>query len=189
MKKDLRVSLSGTHCTGKTTLLEEIRKDEFFRNHNYVILDGPTRQLKDQGFPINNDDKQKYDNTQLMCSYIDATNLTTWKGKVISDRCLLDTYIYTKYLYENRLVSRPTFLAISSFWECAAEKYDLIILPSPKDVELVGDKYRNEDKKFRDRIWKLFQEELELSRVKYHIIEGTTKQRMDKLKFHLINQS
>ena len=186
----MRVSISGTHCTGKSTIIDSLRKDEFFLNNNFVIVDGPTRQLKDQGLPINNNEAKNYDHTQLMCSYIDGKNLTTWQGNSISDRCLLDTYIYTKYLYSKELVSRPVFLAIESFWVNCRDKYDLFFFPSKYDIQLIGDKYRNTDVAFREQIYQLFEYERIEARLPYYVLSGTNAERIEQLKIQLlINQN
>lgn len=173
----IRISISGTHCTGKTTFLEELKKIE----KDFIFIDGPTRQLKDQGFPINNNQSLNYDSTQLMCCYLDLENLKLkLQGHqvLISDRCLLDTLVYTQFLYQEGKVTLPVFLLIKTLWELHQDRYDLIILPEKKDISLVGDEYRNTDAFFREIIDSIFYEILKDSRISYQTISGSNSDRI-----------
>lgn len=175
---NLRLSLSGTHCTGKTTVLDGLQKEKLF-----TLIPGPTRTLKDKGYPINNDESTNYDGTQLMCLHIDIENLKNDSQFIIQDRCLLDTYIYTYYLYANNKVTLPVFKAIESAWDMLKHQYDAIIVPNPDDIQLVGDKYRNTDIQFRNDINYMFGQELKiLKKLPYYVVSGTTEERIEQIK-------
>lgn len=151
----MRVSLSSTHNSGKTTLFSALQKESEFKDWEFIS--GPTRKIRSMGFEIN---EAGGDATQLLCLSIDIQNLFFNEGKnVISDRCIFDTYIYTKYLFLTKQVSQPTFEAIGLLWEQYKESYDLIIMPNHFEVHIEDDGERSINKSFRDGIYHLFLEE------------------------------
>ena len=191
----VRISISGTHCTGKSTILDSL-KEKYKKNGRIAFIEGPTRQLKDLGYPINNDQASNYDSTQLMCCHLDLEHLKKNKylltDEVISDRCLFDTLIYTRYLYQNGKVSEPVMRVIESAWGLHKSDYDIILMPSKDDIKLVGDKYRNTDGEFRETIHNMFIEEAVVSNLNCHLISGTTGERVEQIKnlvklYHEIN--
>ncbi len=182
----IRASLSGTHGTGKTTLLDMMKEEEFDKGiwGGWVLVDGPTRRLKDLGFPINNDQSDNYDGTQLMCCHIDLENLAKtplMNPVLLSDRCLLDTLVYTRYLHGQGKVTDPVMKVIESAWNLHKKDYDLILLPSKDDIELIGDKYRNTDIEFRETIHRMFQAEIIKNKLNAHTVKGTVEDRLDKI--------
>lgn len=175
-----RIALSGTHCTGKTTLLEALPEEL----PQYTFIEGPTRTLKDQGYPINNDQSGNYDSTQLMCLHIDIENLKRTESYIIQDRCLLDTYIYTQYLFNHGKVTEPVLKAVKSAWDALKFHYTAIFYPDPNDITLVGDKYRNSDIEFRDEIDQLFKSCIKPTKpgIPMYFISGTNSERIERIK-------
>lgn len=177
----IRISISGTHSTGKSTLIEALRKETFFLG--WVFLPGPTRTLREKGFPINNEAKS-YNQTQLMCATIDVENLEL-KGNILQDRSLLDTLIYSIYLGEKGKVSPIILKSILSMFIELKDEYTVFIIPSSKDVELVQDGVRNDDIEFRDEIERLFFECLEAEKLPYLVVHGTTEERIKQIKKYI----
>ena len=56
----MRIVFTGTHGTGKTTLLENMKKDHLLPTYEYIC--NLTRDVMRRGFPIN---KEGDDRTQL----------------------------------------------------------------------------------------------------------------------------
>ena len=99
----MKISFTGAQSTGKTTLLEHISNSPAFRK--WSIVHEVTRKVqKKQHVDINNIGED-LDTTQLfiLSEHLFNHNI---RGKAVLDRCILDGYIYTKYLYETGSVSK-----------------------------------------------------------------------------------
>lgn len=102
----MKILLTGTHGTGKSTLLQELVKDERFKNWDTV--GGVTREAKEIGFKINSSGD---DETQYYCVAKDSLNLITYQNRdTIFDRSLIDTYMYTMYLYQKNKDSENLYI-------------------------------------------------------------------------------
>lgn len=90
----MKILITGTHSTGKSTLLDELKKLPELQSYSFI--GGITREAKNLGFKINEDGDWK---TQLYCAARDVINLLENENKdVIYDRSIIDTFIYTEYL-------------------------------------------------------------------------------------------
>lgn len=177
----MKISISGTHSIGKTTLIEQLRKEGEFKD--WVFIPGPTRTLKELGFSINNEDSN-YDPTQMMCLAIDIQNLQK-QGNIFQDRSLLDTVIYTMYLMKEKKVSKEVGRVVKDIFLSFVNQYDLFIIPSKDDVPLVQDGIRNEDHDFRNQIEELMFECLDSEQLNYIVVSGTTEERIQQIKKHI----
>lgn len=177
----MKISISGTHSIGKTTLIKQLRKEEEFKD--WVFIPGPTRTLKELGFSINNEDSN-YDPTQMMCLAIDIQNLQK-QGNIFQDRSLLDTVIYTMYLMKEKKVSREVGRVVKDIFLHFVNQYELFIIPSKDDVPLVQDGVRNEDHDFRNQIEELMFECLDSEQLNYIVVSGTTEERIQQIKKYI----
>jgi GTPase SAR1 family protein len=92
----MKILLTGTHGTGKSTLLQELVKESRFKN--FSVVGGVTREARDLGLKINSSGE---DSTQYYCMARDVLNFITYQDRdTIFDRSLIDTYMYTMYLYQ-----------------------------------------------------------------------------------------
>lgn len=176
----MRISLSGTHSSGKSTLFVELQKQSEFKD--WTFIPGPTRKIKSMGFEIN---ETGGDATQLLCLSVDLQNLFFNEGKnVISDRCLLDTYIYTKYLFMTKQVSQSTFESIGLIWEQYKRSYDLILFPNHFEVHIEDDGERSINRNFRDGIYHLFLEEINknIEILNCYSVGGSVEERVTGIK-------
>lgn len=180
----LRISISGTHSSGKTTLLNALQEDKDIKELKVKFIDGTTRKVKKLGIPIN---EAGEDATQLLCMSMDLLNYhQPYKEDevVISDRCLLDTFIYTKHLYLRGKVSKMCFQVVESTWELYKSKYDIILIPNHYEVPLEDDNERSVNRQFRDSIHLLFMEEVNKDIGFYAtlLIGGPVKSRVETVK-------
>jgi uridine kinase len=169
------ISISGTHCTGKTTLISDMKQT--FPNFNYI--NSTTRQVKEIGFTINEDGDSK---TQLAVATLDLRNIYQTKpGLNFSDRGLIDTYIYTKYLYERGNVDTASFKFIETIYKDLIHKYSYIIYLKP-EFDMVGDSVRSTDIQFQRDIEKMF--DVELTKIPLPVINlsGSAKERLVTMK-------
>lgn len=103
---------------------------------------------------------------------------------VISDRCILDTYIYTKYLFLKGRVLEETMLSIETLYKQHIGFYDLILMPNHFDVDLVDDGERSLNLEFRDTVYRLFMEEVNSFKenTSVYMLGGDTEKRLFQFK-------
>lgn len=165
-------SLSGTHCNGKTTIFNELQ--ELPVMEGFTFIGGPTRHLKEKGFAINNDESSNYDDTQLACLEYDLRNILQYKDSkthVIFERCILDTFVYSKYLFQQGKLSQSVFEKIQEEYFVNRRYFSAFIIPTHSDLVYQKDGVRNEDLQFREDISELFK--YEYSNTKFFFIEGS----------------
>lgn len=181
------ISISGTHSTGKTSLLESLKKETLF--NQYSFIGSPTREAKKSGMKINNE-ARNFDSTQRFCLEYDLEILSRYERDqqpLITDRSLFDTFIYTKYLHRKNKVSDKVYLDVLDNWRRLRNKYTLFIIPDKDDVELVLDEDRVDDTLFREGIYNLFNVEmLEMSNILE--ISGSNEQRLEQIRQYFINE-
>lgn len=188
-----RVAIVGTHCTGKSTLIEQLKQDKDIQKLDFVFIESPTRSLKEKGLHINNK-ASNYDETQRECLIYDRRVIKDTRNRnVISDRCLLDTFIYTQYLYQDNKVTLDVYKMVDTFWRNTQSEYTIFILTSPKGIELKLDNARIQDVEFRNKIHDLFIEEITNNQIKslskFFIIEGTEEERLEQAKTIIIDET
>lgn len=174
----MRIAISGTHNSGKTSLIKALKESEIFSD--FTFIDGPTRTIRKLGFEIN---ENGTDETQLMCLATDIQNLLLNTGNVISDRCILDTYIYSLYLKFHNKISEDTLMITKLLWEKYKSCYDIIFMPSHFEVNLEDDGERSTAFEFRDTVYRLFLEEINnnIGTLSCYIIGGTVEQRVNTI--------
>lgn len=102
----MKVAISGAHCTGKTSIIKKLKEEALFKN--FLFLENTTREMKKSGITIN-EDGDVITQKVLMYEHIknlyihDKVRKNQWcrtdNANFISDRSVLDPYIYAKVLY------------------------------------------------------------------------------------------
>ena len=94
----MKISFTGIQSSGKTTLLKKCKEHY---GDKYIYVDEVTRPALEKGLQIN---EQGGDETQMFIiqSHID----NALKENVIMDRCIIDGFLYTEYLYDIGKVSQ-----------------------------------------------------------------------------------
>lgn len=154
-KKDTvrRFSISGTHCTGKTTLIEKL-KEVYRDNPEVSFYKSSTRDALKYGLTINeeaSDEGQIYIASRDIVSFYELGTTPI----VVSDRSIIDTYVYSYYFWSKGLIGRETVDYISGLCSKMISKYEKIFL-LPIELPLVRDGVRSEDEEFRNEIGKVF---------------------------------
>ena len=182
-------SFTGAQCTGKTTLLKHLYKE----NGDYPIVFIPevTRLIRrEYNMPIN---ESGDDLTQMLIMTEHVRNVFRDRADYIIrgvhqifDRCALDGIVYSHYLLDKGKINRATYDACDLIYKKLINKYDVIFYTSHEDVELVDDGERSVDKIFREDIIGLFDMYMQ-----YNIIEdgprivhleGSVKERLKTIK-------
>ena len=172
------VSFTGAQSTGKTTLLNELKKWKEFED--YVFIDEITRNVSKLGMNIN---EKGDDATQTAIMNAHIENLK--KGdNLILDRCSLDGVVYTHYLYSHGRVSRDTFDYARQIFTETCLKYDKIFYLKP-EFDIVNDGVRSSSVQFRDEIADIFERYItEFNLGKWNVVElsGSVEDRLKAIK-------
>ena len=175
----MKVTFTGPQSSGKTTLLNKC-KDVY--GPTYRIVDEITRKVGERGFAIN-EDANNITQLLILNSHIENAILP---GNAILDRCIIDGYIYTKYLHKKGKVNRYCVDYAYRLHEELISKYDLFFYTNPHDVPLVDDGVRSASKAFRDTIIEYFEDYMRLHDTsKFVILKGTVEERMAEIEKRL----
>ena len=172
------VSFTGAQSTGKTTLLNELRK--WKELEGYVFIDEITRNVSKLGMNIN---EKGDDATQTAIMNAHIENLK--KGdNLILDRCSLDGVVYTYYLCSHGRVSKDTFEYARQVFVETCLKYDKIFYLKP-EFDIVDDGVRSNSVQFRDEIASIFERYIaEFNLRKWNVVEisGSVEERLEAIK-------
>ena len=182
-------SFTGAQCTGKTTLLKHLYKEN--GDYPFVFIPEVTRLVKrEYNMPIN---ESGGDLTQLLIMTEHVRNIFRDRADhlvrglhQILDRCALDGIVYSHYLLDKGKINRATYDACELIYKKLINKYDVIFYTSHEDVELVDDGERSVDKVFREDIIGLFDMYLQFNIIEkgprvVHL-EGTVEERLKTIK-------
>jgi nicotinamide riboside kinase len=165
----MKIAITGAHCTGKTTLVEELEKIPELAK-KFAFRGNITRKIKKSGKQINENGD---DETQLL---VIAQHIENYIPKdVILDRCALDGLVYTTYLYEKGKVSKQTLRIAEAVFENL--EYDIKFYVKP-EFEIIKDGVRSVEKEFQDRVAQLFEEYIESYKLCVVPITGTVAERV-----------
>jgi len=178
------IVLSGTHSTGKTTLLSDLKKSPIFSEGQFHS--GPTRTVRKLLELEINDTASNYDAVQLACVAYDLATLekiekSPFKNHIL-DRGLLDTLVYSEYLRNQNKLSDDVLSAIKSLWRKHKGEYNLHFFTSIFDSKLTDDGERSTDEKFQNDINTRFDDKRSEFKVDSHfLVYGDRKQRVHQI--------
>ena len=167
----MKIAFSGAHSSGKTTLVEALRKDERFKD--FQFLTNITRDIEAKGLNIN---EAGDDATQeaIMKEHLRRSMLP---GDAIYDRSSLDGVVYTDYLYNRGKVILKTLKAAGEIFQQTIGIYDHIFYTAA-DIPLVDDKVRSINDNFRNDVIKIFDFYIAKFNLPVTILQGTVEERL-----------
>lgn len=180
-----RIAIVGTHSTGKSTLIQDL-KDELRSETDIHFIKQVNRECHKYGLKIN---EEANDLTQL---YIAANDLkqiveAPQDKTVISDRCILDTLIYTLSMAKKGKVEWDTWRAVRVLCNQTLLNYTHLIWLRP-EFEVVPDGVRSVDEVWREELDREFEEYLCSPRIfKLTILSGSREERVNKF-IEIINE-
>ncbi len=172
----MRIAFTGTHSTGKTTLLNALKNAPKFLEYRFA--DEITRVIS-KTYKINefgDDETQR----RIMLSHVENIKF----DNVIMDRCSLDGYCYTKYLWEKGNVSKEVLDMAREVNDRIVNDYDIIFYLTP-DFELTDDGVRSTNAEFRSRVAEIFDEEIRKVTTKVVYLKGTVEERLTTIKNYI----
>ena len=182
-------SFTGAQCTGKTTLLKHLYKEN--GDYPFVFIPEVTRLIRrEYNMPIN---ESGDDLTQMLIMTEHVRNIFRDRADhivrgihQILDRCALDGIVYSHYLLDKGKINRATYDACDLIYKKLINKYDVIFYTSHEDVELVDDGERSVDKIFREDIIGLFDMYMQYNIIEdgHRIVhlEGSVEERLKTIK-------
>ncbi len=178
----MRIAITGAHSTGKTTTLEELWIQNILPGHEFLIE--ATRKLKQQGFNINESGDEKMQ-TQVMNYHLNTINNV---DKFVTDRCSLDGYCYTKYLWGKGNISDSFMSDTASIHHEIFSCYDLVFYIKP-EFAIVDDGVRSTNEEFRNSVADIFEQEVDELNILYPNkiipVSGSVEERVETIKYHI----
>jgi len=169
------IAFSGTHSTGKTTLLDNLKHSEDYK-YDYTFIDEITRRMSKRGLKINEDGD---DVVQLLIMNAHLKNALN--KNAIMDRCVLDGVVYTHWLVNEGKVSQWVLDYAVNVFQLVIVKYDYVFHLVP-EFDIVEDGVRSTDIRFRDEVADLFKFYINRYNVPVVNLTGTVENRLQQFK-------
>ena len=173
----MRIALSGVQCTGKTTILEEMKKCKEFEKFTFVKE--CIRDLQKKGILIN---EQGNDETQMAIMNVHIANLSN--DNCVFDRCVLDCVSYAKYSLKHGKITEKTYNECVNCFNEFIDCYDYLVYLVP-EFKMIDDGTRSTNEEFRNEVKCYFDEfikDIEKNHdTKVIRLHGTVKERMEQL--------
>ena len=171
----MNIIFTGTHCTGKTTLLN-ILKDQSQLSNIFTFVSETARTLKKEGkININ----ENGDDESQMILALKNYEIAVANKNFISDRCLLDVMCYTKYLVDHDKCSQETLTFVEKLFNHVS--YDILFYLEP-EFQLISDGTRSKDDTFREEVLENFRYYIEKYNLPVIRLSGTIDQRIAKIR-------
>ena len=171
-----KIGICGAQSVGKTTLLNALKQEKRFSD--YKFCDEVTRWVGKLGLPIN---EQGTDDTQFLIAMKHIYNLRL-NDRFITDRTIIDCYVYSKWLYNKGKLSEACLNEIHRIAKTIISDYNQIFYIKP-EFEIKDDGVRSTDLSFRDEIVTLFEDALfEFLDNDYIILSGSVDERVKQFK-------
>ena len=169
----MKIAITGAQSTGKSTLLDALKKEY----KDVQFIEEITRDLKAQGYKINEDGN---DNTQVQIMNLHK-KYSDLEGDVIYDRCALDGIVYTHYLYNQGNISEDVFQKSLGIFHEIINSYDKICYLKP-EFDIVDDGERSVNIKFRDDIVDIFDYYIRTYNIEVINLTGSVNERVSQFK-------
>lgn len=172
-RKKLKIAITGAQSTGKSTLLDALKKEY----KDVQFIEEITRDLKAQGYKIN---EEGNDDTQVQIMNLHKKYCNSDEN-VIYDRCALDGIVYTHYLYNQGNISEDVFQKSLDIFHEIINSYDKICYLKP-EFDIVDDGERSINETFRDEIVDLFNWYIYFYSIPVIMLTGSVEARVQQFK-------
>jgi nicotinamide riboside kinase len=138
----MRIGLTGTQSTGKTTLVNALKELPEFKDYNFATE--RSKYLRDLGIPLNTDSTLK---GQMIFLAERASELI--QENIITDRTIIDVLAFTS---SSKSIPYYQYEYFENLASLLIEEYDYIFYISPEGVELEDNGVRVYDIEYRKTI-------------------------------------
>jgi len=174
----MKIGICGTMSVGKTTLVKALQELPEFKDYNFRTE--RSKYLMEQGIPLNTDSTLK---GQVV--FLAERSMELMQENIITDRTILDVIAFAKASNSMTHTEKYDFESLACL---LIKEYDYIFYISPEGVDMEDNGVRETDLEYRKLIDFIIVRQIERykSLIKnYGILEGTTEQRIEQLKFQL----
>lgn len=143
--RPVRIAISGAQCSGKTTLINLMKKHSYFKNFDFI---------ESFSNKIAKTSKEHSENTnlvtQLQMLYYSVNALKDINTSTIHDRCILDVIVYTGI---NKDIDLKLFTdSLIKYYK----QFDFIFVLDSENIPLESNGVRSIDPEFRSKINNIF---------------------------------
>ena len=171
----MRIAFTGSHSTGKTTLLEAVRETKKLKD--IAIITEVVRNFQ-KNYNIKLNEQSDSFSQLLICNEYLKILLTN--DHFLSDRSMIDCLVYTTWLYRNTQSNIPDF--VIRYQEALLNEYMKLydhIFYTPIEFPLVEDGVRSSKSEYRDQIDSICKEVIEEFKIPITILTGTVEERLN----------
>ena len=172
MEKNIRITIMGSHGTGKTTLARALAE----RLNFTYIQDVVREEAVKKGFVINENTPPEVQLWLLMRQW---ELETTTRGSWVADKSLFDYLVYGDLVLKDEDVKKVIRKIVQQ-----NAKYDYVLY-LPIEFPMEEDGIRSVDPKFREKIDRLFRKCLDEFGVKYIVLSGSVEERIEQALAHI----
>lgn len=178
---NLKINFVGSQGTGKSTLLESMRKDSEFKGLKFqteIVRD----LVKKKNLSIN-----EFGDANSQRIFFNAYEKVLQKTGYVSDRCLIDVHAYTNWLYDHKSTNKEQELK-SLYEEILRQRTSIrnrdfgLVIYFPIEFDIVADGVRSVNKEFQKEIDGIIIDTLTKFDISYFTITGSVEQRLKQLK-------
>ena len=181
----MKIAFTGTHVTGKTTLLKDYEKyfeQKSERKYSFGYISGIARSIIQRGFPLNKDGNI-YSYVNYINDQLEAEKPINSYDIFISDRTLLSPLAYAT---ANQCLPRPFIphyfiKMMENIWLMEKERYDLYVYFPIEFPMGSPDNIHPSDEEYRQLIDATIVKLLNKFEVKYVTITGNRNERLKML--------
>lgn len=167
-----KIGLCGTVSVGKTSLVNELKKIEQFKD--YEIATERSKYLHEQGISLNMDSTLK---GQLI--FAAERSLELLKPNIITDRTVYDVCAFT---LSSKSISWSEKRYFVDLLMSLRKEYDYVIYVSPEGVDIEDNGIRITDPEYRDKIdWIICEMLIEYPPKNLIKVKGNTEERINKI--------
>lgn len=171
----MKIAFTGAQGVGKTTLLDILEKC-FNYDELVKFIRNITRNTAKEAKYLN---RQGDDSIQLALMEAHAIVMNS-PYNFIMDRCVLDVFVYTYQLYQNKKVSESAFKECETMFKKYINDYDCLLYIRP-EFPISGDEFRSGDVQYQWEIASLFDKIISDYQVPVIQLTGTIGDRLKKV--------
>jgi nicotinamide riboside kinase len=165
----MRIGFCGTMSVGKTTLVNELKKLDRFKDYQFATE--RSAYLNSLGIPLN------YDTTiEGQTVFLAERVSELMQPKIITDRTIIDVIAFTQTAKKISYIDGDAF---TEYAKRFIRQYDLIIYLSAKGIDIEDNGVRNIDLTYRKEIDETIQKLLNKHRPVFFALEGSVEERVE----------
>jgi deoxyadenosine/deoxycytidine kinase len=172
----MKIAISGSHCTGKSTLVDTLAVKGVFPN-SVLFITEIVRGLVVGGVKVNQFNDHKSQMTILEAHH---KNILNYKD-FITDRCSLDAFVYSTWNYLNGGCSYREWKEYEEIFLDCINSYDYIFY-LPIEFPIVSDGFRDTDVEYQKQIHELFIRLSKMYAINLITLRGSVEERIETMK-------